>query len=140
MGPQEQIARDIATRAHDGQLDRAGKPYIGHPAHVAAHVEGDLTKAAAWLHDVIEDTPATFEDLQAAGICSEVIDALRLLTHDKSIPYLDYVANLKANPIARAVKLADLHHNSDLTRLPVVTDKDRARAEKYARAIAILEN
>lgn len=139
MGPQEQLARKIATRAHTGQLDRAGRPYIEHPTHVAANVEGDLAKATAWLHDVVEDTDTTLDDLRAAGICDEVVAAVAMLTHDKRIPYLEYVASLKDNPLARAVKLADLRHNSDLSRLPEITEKDRARAEKYARAIAILE-
>ncbi|WP_058985457.1 HD domain-containing protein [Hugonella massiliensis] len=140
MGPQEAIARSIARKAHAGQTDKAGAPYIEHPAHVAAHVQGDTAKAVAWLHDVVEDTPLTFDDLRAAGIESDVIDALKLLTHDKSVPYLDYVTNLKRNELARAVKLADLAHNSDLTRLPKVTDADRARVAKYRRAIALLND
>jgi (p)ppGpp synthase/HD superfamily hydrolase len=140
MGPQEAIARAIARQAHAGQTDKAGVPYIEHPAHVAAHVQGDTAKAAAWLHDVVEDTPLTFDDLRATGIEDDVIGALRLLTHDKSVPYLDYVANLKHNDLARAVKLADLSHNSDLTRLPTVTDTDRERVEKYRRAIALLSD
>jgi hypothetical protein len=140
MGPQETIACAIAYKAHEGQTDKAGAPYIGHPAHVASQVEGDATKAVAWLHDVVEDTPLTFDDLRAAGIGDDVIAALRLLTHDKRVPYLDYVANLKNNELARAVKLADLAHNSDLGRLPEVTQADRERTEKYRRAIALLES
>ncbi len=140
MGPQESIACVIARKAHEGQTDKAGAPYIGHPAHVASQVEGDAAKAVAWLHDVVEDTPLTFDDLRTAGIDNDVIAALRLLTHDKRVPYLDYVANLKRNELARAVKLADLAHNSDLGRLPEVTQADRERAEKYRRAIALLES
>lgn len=140
MGPQETIACAIARKAHEGQTDKAGAPYIEHPAHVASQVEGDAAKAVAWLHDVVEDTPLTFDDLRAAGIESDVIDALKLLTHDKSVPYLDYVANLKRNELARAVKLADLAHNSDLSRLPKVTDADCARVAKYRYAIALLDD
>lgn len=137
---QSDIARGIAERAHAGQVDKAGRPYIEHPAHVAAQVEGDDAKAVAWLHDVVEDTPVTLDDLQSAGIHENVVEAVALMTHDKSVPYFDYVRSLAANPLARQVKLADLTHNSDLSRLPTVTDADRRRVEKYRRAIEILED
>ena len=136
---QSEIAQAIASKAHTGQVDKAGRPYIEHPSFVAAHVEGDMAKAVAWLHDVVEDTPLSFEDFEAAGIRPEAIKALRLLTHDKSVPYMEYIAALKENPLARAVKLADLHHNSDLSRLSKITKKDKERAEKYKRAIKLLE-
>ncbi len=132
---QESIARAIAEGAHAGQVDKAGRPYINHPAHVAAAVEGDRVKAVAWLHDVVEDTPMTFDDLRAAGIDGEVIAALELLTHDKAVPYMDYVAAIKGNGLARMVKLADLAHNSDLSRLPQVTETDLQRVEKCRRAM-----
>lgn len=137
---QAELAEAIARKAHAGQFDKAGKPYIEHPAHVAASVEGDKAKAVAWLHDVVEDTDTTFEDLTEQGIDGEVIDALRLLTHDKSVPYMDYVAKVKTNELARTVKLADLAHNSDLSRLPVVTDIDLDRVKKYKSAIQILDS
>lgn len=136
---QSELAQSIAAAAHKGQVDKAGKPYIEHPAHVAASVQGDAAKAVAWLHDVVEDTPLTFADLRERGVASEVIEALKLLTHDESVPYLEYVRSLNPNPLARAVKLADLRHNSDLSRLPRITEKDQRRAEKYAKAIAVLE-
>lgn len=135
---QEEIARNIAEKAHDGQFDKGGAPYIEHPAHVASMVEGDTCKAIAWLHDVVEDTPTTFEELEKQGIKSEVIEALRLLTHEKGVPYFDYIKSIKTNPNAVKVKLADLRHNSDLSRLKVVTDKDRARRDKYQEAIDLL--
>lgn len=135
---QEDIARSVAERAHRRQVDKAGNPYIEHPAHVAAHVEGDAAKASAWLHDVVEDTPYTFEDLEALGISGEVLDALHLLTHDPAVPYFEYVRRIKENPVARAVKLADLRHNSDLSRLPKITDADLQRRQKYEHAIEIL--
>ena len=135
---QESIARAIAERAHAGQVDKAGKPYIGHPAHVAISVEGDKAKAVAWLHDVVEDTPMTFDDLRAAGIDDEVLAALELLTHDKTVPYMEYVAAIRENDLARTVKLADLAHNSDLSRLPEVTDADLQRVEKYRQAMGLL--
>ena len=135
---QESIARAIAERAHAGQVDKAGKPYIGHPAHVAVSVEGDKAKAVAWLHDVVEDTPMTLDDLRAAGIDDEVLAALELLTHDKTVPYMEYVAAIRENDLARTVKLADLAHNSDLSRLPEVTDADLQRVEKYRQAMWLL--
>lgn len=137
---QSEIARAIAVDAHKGQADKAGRPYIEHSATVAAGVSGDVAKAVAWLHDVIEDTSLTFSDLEAAGIQPEVIAPLRLLTHDKSVPYMEYVAQVKANSVAREVKLADLRHNSDLSRLPCITKEDRERKAKYRRAIALLES
>lgn len=135
---QAEIAKAIAIQAHESQVDKAGKPYIDHPAAVAAGVSDDVAKAVAWLHDVVEDTSITFDDLRAAGIASEVIDHLRLLTHDKSVPYMEYIAALKGDPVAREVKLADLRHNSDLSRLNVITAKDRERLAKYQQAIEVL--
>lgn len=135
---QESLARAIAEKAHADQVDKAGEPYIGHPAHVAASVEGDKAKAVAWLHDVVEDTSTTFDDLRAAGVDDEVLVALELLTHDKSAPYMEYVAAIKKNDLARTVKLADLAHNSDLSRLPEVTEADLRRVEKYRQAIEVL--
>lgn len=134
----ESLARAIAEKAHADQVDKAGEPYIGHPAHVAASVEGDKAKAVAWLHDVVEDTSTTFDDLRAAGVDDEVLAALELLTHDKSAPYMEYVAAIKKNDLARTVKLADLAHNSDLSRLPEVTEADLRRVEKYRQAIEVL--
>lgn len=81
---QSELAQSIAVAAHEGQVDKAGKPYIEHPAHVAAGVQGDAAKAVAWLHDVVEDTPLTFADLRERGVAPEVIEALKLLTHDES--------------------------------------------------------
>ncbi len=135
---QTEIAKFIAIQAHEGQLDKAGKPYIEHPRTVADAVEGDVAKAVAWLHDVVEDTSMTFDDLQAAGIAPEVINHLRLLTHDKSVPYMEYIAALKNDPVACEVKLADLRHNSDLSRLNTITDKDRERLAKYQQALELL--
>ena len=135
---QTEIAKSIAIQAHEGQLDKAGKPYIEHPRTVAGSVEGDVAKAVAWLHDVVEDTSMTFDDLQAAGIAPEVINHLRLLTHDKSVPYMEYIAALKNDPVAREVKLADLRHNSDSSRLNTITDKDRERLAKYQQAMELL--
>ena len=131
-------AMTIACRAHQGQLDKAGYPYIHHPLHVAEQMTEEYTCAAALLHDVMEDTPITAEQLRAAGIPDPVVEALTLLCHDPDVPYLDYVRRLKDNPIARAVKLADLGHNSDVSRLDSVTPRDEMRLERYRRAMALL--
>ena len=134
-------AMSIAYKQHDGQFDKAGLPYIFHPCHLAEQMGDDeLAICTALLHDVVEDTDMTFEDLRAEGFSEEVLSALKSLTHDKSDPYMDYVARIKGNPIATAVKLADLRHNSDLTRLSVVDDKALARVKKYAEAIKLLES
>ncbi|MCD8147536.1 MAG: GTP pyrophosphokinase [Clostridiales bacterium] len=129
----------LAWDAHLGQWDRGGLPYIFHPCHLAEQMEDELTCTAALLHDVAEDTGWTLETLEMEGFPAPVLEALALLTHDPAVPYLDYVRALSANPIARAVKEADLRHNSDLTRLEVVTEKDLQRVEKYQKALALLE-
>lgn len=131
-------AMQIAYAAHHGQTDKTGVPYIFHPMHLAEQMEDEYSACAALLHDVVEDTELTFSDLEAEGFPAEVIEALKLLTHDPAVPYLDYVKAVRPNPIARAVKLADLRHNSDLTRLDTVDERALQRVEKYAKAIAIL--
>ena len=132
-------AMKLACEAHHGQLDKSGLPYVLHPLHLAEQMETEESVTAALLHDVAEDTDYTLEDLRRMGFPGAVMDALTLLTHDPAVPYLDYVKRLKDNPIARAVKLADLTHNSDMSRLPAVTEKDLERVEKYKQAITILK-
>lgn len=132
------LAMKIAFESHKDQVDKSGLPYIYHPIHLAEQMDDELSVCAALLHDVVEDTPITFQDLESEGICTEVIDALKLLTHDDQVPYMEYVEKIKQNPIARKVKLADLRHNSDLTRLDVVDDKARTRVRKYTEAIELL--
>ena len=132
-------AMKLCFAAHKDQVDKSGIPYVFHPFHLAEQMQDEYTTVAALLHDVVEDTPYAFEDLRQMGFPEEVLEALTLLTHDDGTPYLEYVASLKGNPIARAVKLADLQHNSDLTRLDVVDDRAYKRVEKYRKAIALLE-
>ena len=132
-------AMKLCFAAHKDQLDKSGLPYVFHPFHLAEQMADELTTVAALLHDVLEDTDYTSDDLREMGFPEEVLEALRLLTHDDATPYLDYVDRLKTNPIARAVKLADLRHNSDLTRLDHVDERALARAEKYRKAIDLLE-
>jgi (p)ppGpp synthase/HD superfamily hydrolase len=132
-------AINVMYEAHHGQKDKGGFPYCFHPYQVAQGMEDEISCTCALLHDVVEDTDITMEDLTDMGFPKEVTDVLKLLTHEKGIPYMDYVRNLAENPTARRVKLADLKHNSDLTRLKEVTDRDLERIEKYRKAIAFLE-
>ena len=128
----------IAFEAHKNQTDKNGIPYIYHPIHLAEQMADEKTICVALLHDVVEDTDITFEQLVREGFPDDIIEALKLLTHDDSIQYMDYVKEIKSNPIAAAVKLADLKHNSDLTRLDVIDEKAINRAEKYENAIRLL--
>lgn len=130
-------AMKIAFDAHNGQMDKSGIPYIYHPIHLAEQMETEEECIVELLHDTVEDTNVTFEQLEKE-FSTAVIQALKLLTHDKSIKYMDYVKNLKDNPIARKVKLADLRHNSDPTRLEHLAEKDKKRNQKYREAIEIL--
>ncbi|HWP50151.1 MAG TPA: HD domain-containing protein [Clostridia bacterium] len=136
---QTRKAMQLAYSVHHGQLDRSGVPYIFHPFHVAEQMHTENEIVAALLHDVVEDTSTSLVDLEKAGFSPEVVEAVRLLTHDKKTPYMDYINALKDNPIARVVKLADLKHNSDLARLKDDSEKTRERLKKYAAALKILE-
>lgn len=132
-------AMGICFEAHKKQTDKSGIPYVFHPFHLAEQMTDEETTIVALLHDVVEDSDITFEYLENEGFDKAVIDAVKLLTHkDKSVKYEDYVKKIKTNPIAKAVKLADLAHNSDITRLDVVTEKDLERRNKYLEAIEIL--
>ncbi len=126
-------------KAHKRQTDKSGIPYVFHPYHLAEQMKTEETTIVALLHDVVEDTRYTFKHIEKQGYGEEVITALKLLTHDKKVDYFDYVLKIKENPIALAVKLADLKHNSDITRLDDVSEKALERREKYLKAIMILE-
>lgn len=128
----------LMYNAHKDQFDKSGIPYVFHPFHLAEQMKDESTTVVALLHDVVEDTNYSIEDIESMGFGKSICDALRLLTHDKSVPYMEYVRCIKANPIAAAVKIADLKHNSDLTRLDTVSSDDIARVEKYREALRIL--
>lgn len=134
-------AMRIAFDAHKDQTDKAGLPYIFHPIHIAEQMTDELSVCVALLHDVVEDTNLTFEDLVLQGIPTEVIESLKLLTHNNSVPYMDYVKAIKGsgNCSAIAVKLADLSHNADISRLDRVDAKALSRIEKYKTAIDLLK-
>lgn len=136
--PLVKIAIQIAFDAHRGQYDKGGLPYITHPLHIAEQMNTENECVVALLHDVMEDTDLTETDLLQFGITDRQIAALKLLCHDDSIPYLEYVQRIRIDPIARAVKIEDLKHNSDLARLENLTPEDLKRVGKYKQALQIL--
>lgn len=131
-------ALKLCFEAHKEQTDKSGMPYVFHPFHLAEQMDDEETTVVALLHDVIEDTHYTIDDLTAMGFNKAVADAIALMTHADRVDYMDYVRAIKENPIAKAVKLADLAHNSDLTRLDIVDEKALRRVEKYKQAMKIL--
>lgn len=124
--------------AHKDQVDKTGLPYVFHPFHVAEQMTDEISTVCALLHDVMEDTDCTPEDLRTMGFPQEVIEILLLLTHDPSVPYMDYVEKIGTNPVAKQVKLADLKHNSDLSRMDTVDEYTLERNEKYKEALRLL--
>lgn len=132
-------AMRIAYAAHHGQTDKSGIPYIYHPIHLAEQMADEYTTCVALLHDVVEDTDVTLEDL-AKSFPKEVVDAVALMTHADGVDYFDYVRKIRTNPIAKAVKLADLTHNSDTTRMDTPDEASIKRWEiKYRKAFEILK-
>lgn len=136
--PLTKKALKLCFEAHKNQTDKTGLPYVFHPFHLAEQMTDEYTTVTALLHDVVEDTDYTLNDLKEMGYPDEVIQALSLLTHDDGSEYMDYVKRLKNNPIARAVKLADLKHNSDLSRYDTIDNWAIKRTAKYKQAIEIL--
>jgi (p)ppGpp synthase/HD superfamily hydrolase len=127
-------AIEIAARAHAGVPDKNGQPYILHPLRVMLGVEGNMARIVAVLHDVVEDTDLTFEDIAAEGFSPDVMDALKLVTHQSGQSYADYVIACQANAAARQVKLSDLRDNASLSRILLRPDrlpKDSARVMRY---------
>ena len=133
-------ALKLCFEAHRDQIDKSGMPYVFHPFHLAEQMDTEESTIVALLHDIVEDTNYTLQDLKALGFPSNVIDALALMTHDPRVPYMEYVKGISANPLATKVKLADLRHNSDLSRLDSVDEKALSRVKKYAAAIELLES
>lgn len=125
---------------HKDQVDKSGMPYVFHPFHLAEQMDDEETTITALLHDIVEDTDTTFEDLRELGFSDNIINALKLMTHDKNIDYFEYVKNISKNPIARKVKIKDLEHNMDTSRLDEVTDKDLERVKKYKKCYKYLLN
>ncbi len=137
--PLTKKALRLCFDAHREQVDKTGLPYVFHPFHLAEQMKDEYTTVCALLHDVVEDTDYTLEDLRAMGYPDEVVEALALLTHDPAVPYMAYVEEIAKNPIARKVKMADLRHNSDLSRMDEVDEWAVKRTEKYKKALAYLK-
>ena len=133
------LASKIAYKAHEGQTDKAGVPYIFHPIHIAEQMDSEESCVVALLHDVVEDSDITLEIL-SKYFNDDIIAALRVLTKKENDDYVMYIKRVKTNKLATKVKIKDLEHNRDLTRLDEVTDKDRKRSLKYLEAIRYLED
>ena len=133
------LASKIAYRAHDGQTDKAGVPYIFHPIHIAEQMDSEESCIVALLHDVVEDSNITLEIL-SKYFNDNIIEALRVLTKEEIDDYTMYIKRVKTNKLATKIKLKDLEHNMDLTRLDEITDEDKNRAKKYMDAIRYLKD
>jgi (p)ppGpp synthase/HD superfamily hydrolase len=131
----------IASQAHEGQVDKAGAPYILHPLRMMLSVDTPEARMAAVLHDVVEDTQVSLEELRAEGFSEAVIEAVEALTRrpEEENDYDAFIRRVAPNPLARTVKLADLRDNCDISRIAQPTEKDWRRIEKYKRAIQYLE-
>ncbi len=132
------LAMRVCFDAHKEQQDKSEIPYVFHPYHLAEQMQDEDTATVALLHDVVEDSDFTLEDLKSMGFPERVLNAVELMTHDDSVPYMDYILEIKKNKLATVVKLADLKHNSDPTRLSTLSERDLARMEKYKKAMSIL--
>lgn len=130
-------AINIMFEAHKNQIDKSGLPYVFHPYTVASNLDDEYCVVTALLHDVVEDSDIEFSYLETQ-FPTPIIEALKLLTHDPSEDYFEYVRRIKTNPIAKKVKISDLNHNSDLTRLDNISEFDLKRQEKYKKALSIL--
>src|SRR5262245_28479422 len=131
-------AIEIAAKAHAGQLDKAGAPYILHPLRVMFRLQDPAARITAVLHDVVEDSSWTIEDLRAEGFDAPVLAAVDALTRRSGESYEDFVRRAGLHPIAYPVKLADLADNLDLSRIASPTERDEARIARYERAQAFL--
>jgi (p)ppGpp synthase/HD superfamily hydrolase len=129
----------LASRVHAGQVDKAGKPYILHPLRLMMKFDGLEEQLVSLLHDVVEDGDVTLDELRKLGIPEAAVTAIDCLTKREGEFYEQFIARIRPNPLATQVKIADIHDNLDLTRLPVVRDKDLERAAKYHRALLYLQ-
>lgn len=131
-------AIEIAARAHAGQMDKGGNPYILHPLRLMLSQSDPAARIAAVLHDVVEDTPVTLDDLRQAGFAADVLTAVDALTKRAGEGRLSAARRAAANPIARLVKLADVTDNMDLRRISDPTERDFARLKEYEQVRALL--
>ncbi len=128
----------IAVEAHTGQFDKAGEPYILHPLRVMMGVSTPESRIAAVLHDVVEDSEWTLDDLRREGFSDTVLSAVDSVTRRDEESYDDFVIRSGQDPIGRDVKIADLRDNANLSRIPHPTPKDEARKQRYLKALATL--
>ena len=133
----ESAARALAERRHAGQVDKAGAPYIGHPARVAARLDSPEARAVGWLHDTVEDTGLALDEVRET-FGAEIAAAVDAVSRRPEEAWTAYLQRVKANPLARQVKISDLIDNSNLSRLAEVTRRDVERQEKYNRALQYL--
>ena len=133
-------AINLMFEKHKEQTDKSQIPYVFHPWHVAEEFTDETKVIVALLHDVLEDTDTTESDLEKIGFSKTIIESLKLLNHNKNEEYFDYIKKIATNNIARSVKIADLKHNMDLTRLEEITDKDIERVKKYQKCLEYLVN
>lgn len=134
------LAKKVAAKAHEGQVDKGGNPYINHPVAVADALESTEHKIVALLHDILEDTNITVEKLREYGFTDRIIKSIRILTKDDNVSYDDYMSTIKRDSNASKVKRADIKHNMDMSRITNPTEKDMQRLEKYKKALQFLEN
>ena len=131
-------ALKLCFEAHKEQTDKSGIPYVFHPFHIAEQMKDEDTTVVALLHDVVEDSDYTIDDLIAMGFNDNVIEAVTLMTHLPEVSYEDYMRALKKNEIAKAVKYADIMHNSDATRLDADDERIEYWKKKYEFALKVL--
>lgn len=132
-----ELAFQIAKKAHSKQVDKAGKDYILHLMKVASYMDTDTEKAVAYLHDVLEDTNVTEDELRNM-FPNEIVDGVITLTHRKDESYFEYISRVSTSKLAKKIKVADLLHNLDITRIKEPTKQDYQRLEKYKKAILYL--
>lgn len=137
---QFELAVKIATECHKGQKDKAGADYINHPLRVSELCEHEISKCVAVLHDVMEDCGETITSLSGKGVITDIIRVVCVLTRSEGESYSEYIQRISAVPVAREVKIADLTHNMDISRIPNPTEADYKRIEKYKKALEFLKS
>lgn len=128
----------LMFEAHKNQVDKSGIPYVFHPWHVAESMQDEDSVVVALLHDVVEDTNITIDDLKKEGFNSKVIEALEKMTHNKNTDYYEYIKTIGSNELATKVKIADLMHNMDYTRLEIIDKKAEEKLKKYKKSLNYL--
>jgi|JI9StandDraft_1071089.scaffolds.fasta_scaffold512268_1 (p)ppGpp synthase/HD superfamily hydrolase len=131
-------AISIALTAHSGKLDKGGSPYILHPLRVMLAMETTEEKIVALLHDVVEDSTTTIQELREVKFSKRILSAVALLTKKENQPYQEYILAIKRNPLATKIKLADLKDNMNTNRLQKLTEADKERIKKYKAAYKLL--